>query len=145
MKRVGSRNFEHYAGYQSMYMHRKAAVVAKQTQTVINTKDINHSINKHWESMPEEARKFILEKEDTSIHGFAKFWSRPSVKQYTMGNIASSGCGASWFIALQYLKLGLVREAKALTLNGAFLDQCFVSSLLLNIADLTVPYTFIFY
>ena len=110
----------------NMYMHKKAAAETKST--VVNIKTINEGINRHWESMPEEARKFIFEKMDTlSIHKLAKFWSRPSVKQYTLGGIAGSVCGASWFIALQYLKLGNVREARALTLNGAFLHQCFVS------------------
>ena len=119
----------------NMYMHKKAAAETKST--VVNIKTINEGINRHWESMPEEARKFIFEKMDTlSIHKLAKFWSRPSVKQYTLGGIAGSVCGASWFIALQYLKLGNVREARALTLNGAFLHQCFVSIHLLLPAKL---------
>ena len=110
----------------NMYMHKKAAAETKST--VVNIKTINEGINRHWESMPEEARKFIFEKMDTlSIHQLAKFWSRPSVRQYTLGGIAGSVCGASWFIALQYLKLGHVREARALALNGAFLHQCSVS------------------
>lgn len=108
----------------NMYMHKKAEAEIKQP--VVNIKNINDGINRHWESMPEEARKFIFENIDTlSIHSLTKFWSRPSVKQYTQGGIAGSVCGASWFIALQYLTLGHVREAKALTLNGAFLHQCY--------------------
>lgn len=127
--RVGSTNAENDNGLiplscSNMYMHKKAAAESKKT--VVSIKNINDSISRHWESMPEEARKFILEKMDTlSIHKLAKFWSRPSVRQYTVGGIAGSVCGASWFIASQYLKLGHVREAKALTLNGAFLHQCF--------------------
>ena len=110
----------------NMYMHKKAAAETKSA--VVNIKTINEGINRHWESMPEEARKFIFEKMDTlSIHKLAKFWSRPSVKQYTVGGMAYTVCSASWFMASQYLKLGHVREARALTLNGAFLQQCFVS------------------
>jgi len=45
--------------------------------------------------------------------------------EYSRGGIAGSVCGASWFIALNYLKLGRVAEARTLTLNGSFLHQCF--------------------
>eukprot|EP00581_Thalassiosira_minuscula_P009788 CAMPEP_0183709412 /NCGR_PEP_ID=MMETSP0737-20130205/5462_1 /TAXON_ID=385413 /ORGANISM="Thalassiosira miniscula, Strain CCMP1093" /LENGTH=533 /DNA_ID=CAMNT_0025937507 /DNA_START=209 /DNA_END=1810 /DNA_ORIENTATION=- len=92
-------------------------------QTIHNMQE---GIDRHWESMPPQAKVFLLETLDyLSLHKLAKFWSCPSVVEYTHGGIAGSVCGASWFIALNYLKLGQVREARALTLNGAFLHQCF--------------------
>ena len=82
-------------------------------------------------SIPLEAKELLLSIStldyDLDIRALAKFWSRPSVKQYTVGGIACSVCSASWFMASQYLKLGHVREARALALNGAFLHQCSVS------------------
>lgn len=92
-------------------------------------RNINEAIERHWESMPSQAKKFLLETLDfLSLHKLAKFWSGPMVIEYTRGGIAGSVCGASWFIALNYLKLGKVAEARALTLNGSFLHQCFVSA-----------------
>ena len=85
--------------------------------------------NRHW--VPQEAKELLLSistlDNNLDIRALAKFWSRPSVKQYTVGGIACSVCSASWFMASQYLKLGHVREARALALNGAFLHQCSVS------------------
>ena len=85
--------------------------------------------NRHW--VPQEAKELLLSistlDNNLDICALAKFWSRPSVKQYTVGGIACSVCSASWFMASQYLKLGHVREARALALNGAFLHQCSVS------------------
>ena len=88
--------------------------------------------NVNWAmSIPLEAKELLLSIStldyDLDIQALANFWSRPSVKQYAVGGIACSVCSASWFMASQYLKLGHVREAKALTLNGAFLHQCSVS------------------
>ena len=85
--------------------------------------------NRHW--VPQEAKELLLSistlDNNLDICALAKFWSRPSVKQYTVGGIACSVCSASWFMALQYLKLGHVWEARALALYGAFLHQCSVS------------------
>jgi len=89
---------------------------------------IQQAIDRNWESMPPQAKAFLLEIEalDSSFHKLAKFWSSPSVIEYTRGGIAGkSVCGASWFIALNYLKLGKVQAARVLTLNGSFIHQCF--------------------
>ena len=88
--------------------------------------------NINWTmSIPLEAKELLLSIStldyDMDIQALAKFWSRPSVKQYAVGGMAYTVCSASWFMASQYLKLGHVREARALTLNGAFLHQCSVS------------------
>ena len=88
--------------------------------------------NINWAmSIPLEAKELLLSIStldyDLDIRALAKFWSRPSVKQYTVGGISCSVCSASWFMASQYMKLGHVREARALALNCAFLHQCSVS------------------
>lgn len=45
----------------------------------------------------------------------------------TSPNIAASICGCSWYLALNYMTIGQVVEARALILNGCFLQQCYVS------------------
>jgi len=100
----------------------------KECSNVQAVQNVQDAIDRHWESMPPQAKKFILETLDfLSIHRLTKFWSSPGVVEYTRGGIAGSVCGASWFIALNYLKLGRMSEARALTLNGSFLHQCYVS------------------
>lgn len=101
--------------------HTKKA--APPNQSVQNIQD---AIDRHWDAMPEQAKTWLLETLDfLSLHKLAKFWSCQSMIEYTRGGIAGSVCGASWFIALNYLKLGKVAEARALTLNGSFLHQCY--------------------
>ena len=107
-----------------MYMDKKTTAKINPTKM----KNMN-AISEHW--VPVEAKEFLLSIStldyDLDIYALAKFWSRPSMRQYTVGGIAGGVCSASWFMALQYLKLGHVREARALALNGAFLHQCSVS------------------
>ena len=97
-------------------------------QSIQNMQEI---IDRHWlYTMPKQAKCFLLETLDISFHGLAKFWSSPSVIEYTRGGVsgrAGSTCGASMFVALNYLKLGKDLEARALTLNGSFFHQCLVS------------------
>ncbi|KAL7543600.1 hypothetical protein ACHAXR_012912 [Thalassiosira sp. AJA248-18] len=83
-------------------------------------------INKNWGELPHQAKSFLL----TSPHliGLRKlidFWGNPAVARNTCGGTAEFVCGKSWFLAKQYLKLGMVSEARALTLNGCFFNQCF--------------------
>jgi len=111
----------------------------KAPNNVQSVQNIQEAIDRHWESMPEQAKKFLLETRDfLSLHKLARFWSSPSVIEYTRGGIAGSVCGASWFIALNYLKLGKVQEARALTLNGSFLHQCF-NTPIENIVEMCGP------
>ena len=121
----------------------------KAPNNVETAQSIKKEIDHHWKlCMPTQAKIFLLETLDfPSLHKLAKFWSSPSVIEYTRNNIAcdrntqvgshmelefgrlgmSWSCFSSWFIALNYLKLGKVQEARILTLNGSFLHQCLVS------------------
>ena len=87
---------------------------------------IQQAIDCNWEFMPKQAKMFLLGAHDISFHQLAKFWSSPSVVELTRGHLAGTVCVPSWFIALNYLKLGKVQEARILTLNGSFLHQCLV-------------------
>ena len=101
----------------------------KAPNNVETAQSIKKEIDHHWKlCMPTQAKIFLLETLDfPSLHKLAKFWSSPSVIEYTRRGVAGNVCGASWLIALNYLKLGQVQEARALTLNGSFLHQCYVS------------------
>ena len=101
----------------------------KAHNNVQSVQSIKKEIDHRWKvCMPQQAKMFLLEALDLpSLHKLARFWSSPSVIEYTRGVFAGNVCGASWLIALNYLKLGQVQEARALTLNGAFLNQCLVS------------------
>ena len=125
----------------------------KATNIDQSTQHTKQEINRHWANMPKQAKTFLLETLDPpSLHKLAKFWSSPSVIEYTRNDIAcdrntqvgshmvlefgrlgmSWSCFSSWFIALNYLKLGKVQEARILTLNGSFLHQCFVRTSAVN-------------
>lgn len=60
-----------------------------------------------------------------SLRGLVNFWSQHI--EFTRGTVAGSMYGASWYLALVYLNRGEMDKARALTLNGAFLQECYVS------------------
>ena len=43
----------------------------------------------------------------------------------TSRNVAASICGCSWYLALHYMFLGRLAEAKGLILNAAFLQEVY--------------------
>ena len=88
--------------------------------------------------MPTAAKSFLLKKRETDgrLHGhidlpeLVKFWTNPVHIKYTnLLDVAVTQCGASWYIATQYLNIGMVAEARTMMLNGAFFHQCYVSTL----------------
>mmetsp|Transcript_35399 Transcript_35399/g.74725 ORF Transcript_35399/g.74725 Transcript_35399/m.74725 type:complete len:533 (+) Transcript_35399:86-1684(+) len=91
------------------------------------------AIDRHWDVLPPKAREFILGGKDVngwlSVRGLSQFWSSPQNIEYTQGNLAGTICTASWYLALTYLKLGMFKEARALTINGSFIHQCYNSSI----------------
>ena len=87
-----------------------------------------NEIDSHWASLPAQVRPFLLRKLDyLGLHELARFWSHSSLIEYTRGGVDGTVCGSSWFIATQYMKLGMLPEASALMINGSFLHECFVS------------------
>ena len=100
----------------------------KAISNVESTQSLLKEIDDQWEVMPPQVRTFLLEKlDELGLHELAKFWSKPAMIEYTRGDFAASIGGASWFMAMRYLKMGMHPEARTLTLNGCFLHQCFVS------------------
>jgi len=77
--------------------------------------------------MPKQAVAFLLETplNSLTLYGYAKFWLSPMVVDYTRSvRLAGTVRDASFSIALNYLMLGKVQEARALTLNGSFILGC---------------------
>jgi DNA-nicking Smr family endonuclease len=60
-----------------------------------------------------------------NLKKFIDFWSSPENIDSTSPSVAASICGCSWYLALNYLSIGMLAEARALTLNGCFLQQCY--------------------
>lgn len=95
-----------------------------------------------WTHMPPGAKSFLLRERDydnglpghIEISELVKFWTNPVHIKYTMGEVAMSQCGASWYIATKYLELGFVEEARTLTLNGGFFHECYVSVIITTLS-----------
>ena len=104
-------------------------MLVKSVPELLNELDRNA-----WSHMPPAAKSFLLKKREThGLHGhidlteLVKFWTSPVHIKYTKGEVAVTQCGASWYIATQYLKIGMLAEARTVALNGAFFHQCYVS------------------
>ena len=104
-------------------------MLVKSVPELLNELDRNA-----WSHMPLAAKSFLLKKREThGLHGhidlteLVKFWTSPVHIKYTKGEVAVTQCGASWYIATQYLKIGMLAEARTVALNGAFFHQCYVS------------------
>ena len=90
------------------------------------------SIARHWEAIPPRAKSFLLNNlHSLRLNTLAKFWSHFDMIGYTHGDLTDGDitgnlCITSWFLARQYLEIGMQLEARALILNGSFLHQCLV-------------------
>jgi len=82
--------------------------------------------------MPAHVKDYILDQGHLSNDGFisvnslVNFWSAPQNMAMTQ---RVDICGAAWYLALLYLRLGFLNEARALTINGAFIHQCITTSI----------------
>ena len=90
--------------------------------------DVQDAIDYHWKTLSEEVKVFLMENpSEMNLRKLLDFWTSPHQIECTGGKIAASMCGSSWYLALNYICIGKLMEAKALILNGAFLHQCCVS------------------
>ena len=93
-----------------------------------NPQEIHDAIEFHWKNLSLDLKNFLLKNpQELSLKKFVEYWTRPSKIENTSPNIAASICGCSWYLALNYMSLGCIVEARALILNGCFLQQCYVS------------------
>jgi len=88
------------------------------------------AIDRHWDALPPTAKSFIIEGDGHfSLSTLLKYWGSDQNVQCCTGGIAGSICGATWYLALVYLKQGMFNQARSLTINGAFIHQCYNSSI----------------
>ena len=97
-----------------------------------NPQDVQDTIDYQWHLLKAQPdlKRFLLENPpELSLRKLVDYWSHPKriVNARNGGEIVSVTSGGSLFLALHYLFLGKVAEARALLMNGAFLGQCFVS------------------
>ena len=90
--------------------------------------EISEAIEFHWKNLSLDLKSFLLKNpQELSLRKFVDYWNNPVRVENTSPNIAASICGCSWYLALNYMTIGQVVEARALILNGCFLQQCYVS------------------
>ncbi|KAL7542961.1 hypothetical protein ACHAWF_007287 [Thalassiosira exigua] len=87
------------------------------------------AIESHWVAFPPGAKSVILNLRRTFAHELIQFWCKPQNIYCTRSSIARGICGASWYLAFAYIRLGRLNAAQALTLNGSFIHQCFKTSI----------------
>lgn len=86
--------------------------------------------DRHWAEFPPQAKSFILNSPcRIALGSLFDFWSAPQHVHYTRGSAAVNTYSAAWHLALLHLDMGMVREARALTINGSFIHQCHNSSI----------------
>lgn len=93
-----------------------------------NTQEVKDAIDFHWKNLEPGLKNFLLKNpSELNLQRFVRYWTEPSRITNTSPNIAASICGCSWYLALNYMSIGRAVEARALILNGCFLQQCYVS------------------
>jgi len=84
------------------------------------------AIDYHFDHLNANLKSFLLSDPNTlNLKRFVDFWRSPENIDSTSPNVAASICGCSWYLGLNYLSIGMLAEARALTLNGCFLQQCY--------------------
>ena len=90
------------------------------------------SLEQHWAFLPPSVKDFILNAPSghlsndgfISIDRLLEFWSSPAHINLTQ---RTDICCAAWYLSLVYTRMGMMLEARALCINGAFIHQCILS------------------
>jgi hypothetical protein len=114
---------------------RAANRVTSNGRTVCNlfagqsVQQLQRMLEQLWDRLPKQARQLLVEAaQPVDLRALVAFWTLPMWREFARGTIALNLSDSSSLMALIYLKLGQVTEARALALNGAFIRQCAVSS-----------------
>lgn len=120
-------------GYVSRYKSRlphKEMLEALERDEVLSCfpKDevSDEAVRLYWEVYPPEARDFFHSNPDSqSLMKKMEFWEHYAPLD---GSVLKSVYGTSWYLALVYMVRNELDIAISLTLNGALLQECYVSS-----------------
>ena len=94
-----------------------------------SVQQLQRMLEQQWDRLPKQARQLLVEAaKPVDLRALVAFWTLPMWREFARGTIALNLSDSSSLMALIYLKLGQVTEARALALNGAFIRQCAVSS-----------------
>mmetsp|Transcript_19636 Transcript_19636/g.32186 ORF Transcript_19636/g.32186 Transcript_19636/m.32186 type:complete len:538 (-) Transcript_19636:85-1698(-) len=110
-------------------LQRKSSTGAAPSQGLIGStspKETLEAIDYHFDHLNANLKPFLLSDPNTlNLKRFVDFWSSPENIDSTSPNVAASICGCSLYLGMNYLSIGMLAEARALTLNGCFLQQCY--------------------
>eukprot|EP00956_Cyclotella_meneghiniana_P031698 scaffold83944_cov61-Cyclotella_meneghiniana.AAC.4 len=83
----------------------------------------------YWRMLPPEAREFFRSTLETlSLAKLVEFWRHHIMSMDR--SVLKDLYGASWYLAFIYEVGNELSMARSLTLNGCFLQECYVSQLL---------------
>jgi DNA-nicking Smr family endonuclease len=120
-------NRKHSTGAQPL--QRKSSTGAAPSQGLIGStspKETLEAIDYHFDHLNSNLKSFLLSDPNSlNLKRFVDFWSSPENSDSTSPSVAASICGCSWYLGMNYLSIGMLAEARALTLNGCFLQQCY--------------------
>jgi hypothetical protein len=107
--------------------NNRTTVLQQQKPTAERyVQEVHDVIEFHWKNLSLDLKYFILGNlHDLNLQKLVGYWRTRA--EASSNQIAASSCGCSWYLALNYASIGKYAEARALTLNGCFLQQCYVS------------------
>ena len=113
-------------------------VSMNQQKPTVSRQEVLDGIQYHWKNLSMKLHDFIMGNLlDLSLLKFINFWRNQ--QEGKSKTIAGASCGCSWYMALQYMIIGQVPEAKALIMNGCFLQQICVSALSCDFFIFIIP------
>mmetsp|Transcript_2067 Transcript_2067/g.3286 ORF Transcript_2067/g.3286 Transcript_2067/m.3286 type:complete len:539 (+) Transcript_2067:131-1747(+) len=122
-------NRKNSTGSAQPLQRKSSAGAAQQSQGLIGSttpQETLEAIDYHFDHLNTNLKSFLLSDPNTlNLKRFVDFWSSPENIDSTSPNVAASICGCSWYLGMNYLSIGMLAEARALTLNGCFLQQCY--------------------
>mmetsp|Transcript_21781 Transcript_21781/g.37391 ORF Transcript_21781/g.37391 Transcript_21781/m.37391 type:complete len:550 (+) Transcript_21781:72-1721(+) len=96
-----------------------------QTFAHRNFQDISDAINHHWANLPDGAKNLLADSNrDVDFLQLVDYWSTQALT-LSREPIMSTMCASSWYMALNYLRLGKLCAARNLMLNGGFVQEAY--------------------
>eukprot|EP00577_Skeletonema_sp_RCC1716_P011050 CAMPEP_0113434906 /NCGR_PEP_ID=MMETSP0013_2-20120614/35931_1 /TAXON_ID=2843 ORGANISM="Skeletonema costatum, Strain 1716" /NCGR_SAMPLE_ID=MMETSP0013_2 /ASSEMBLY_ACC=CAM_ASM_000158 /LENGTH=519 /DNA_ID=CAMNT_0000325123 /DNA_START=90 /DNA_END=1646 /DNA_ORIENTATION=+ /assembly_acc=CAM_ASM_000158 len=118
-------NRKNSTGSAQPLQRKSSAGAAQQSQGLIGSttpQETLEAIDYHFDHLNTNLKSFLLSDPNTlNLKRFVDFWSSPENIDSTSPNVAASSAVAHGI----YLSIGMLAEARALTLNGCFLQQCY--------------------
>jgi len=97
-------------------------------QPAVSRQEVLAGIDFHWKNISTELHDFVMfNLNNLTLIKLIGFWSKmPEAKSKCM---SAATCGCSFYMALQYMIAEKIPEARAMLLNGCFLQQVHITSI----------------